>query len=50
LTSNAAIVGISAGIPTIIGVDGAVKRLQDGMLVTVDGARGLIYQGEINAR
>ncbi|EIW17932.1 MULTISPECIES: pyruvate kinase [Pelosinus] len=50
LTSNAAIVGISVGIPTIIGVDGAVKRLQDGMLVTVDGARGLIYQGEINAR
>ncbi len=50
LTSNAAIVAISVGIPTIIGVDGAVKRLQDGMLVTVDGARGLIYQGEINAR
>ncbi len=50
LTSNAAIVGISVGIPTIIGVDGAVERLQDGMLVTVDGARGLIYQGEINAR
>ncbi|SFM07399.1 pyruvate kinase [Pelosinus propionicus] len=50
LTSNAAIVGISAGIPTIIGVDGAVERLHDGMVVTVDGARGLIYQGEINAR
>lgn len=50
LTSNAAIVGISVGIPVVIGVDGAVERLVDGSLVTVDGARGLIYQGEINAR
>ncbi|AIF51114.1 pyruvate kinase [Pelosinus sp. UFO1] len=50
LTSNAAIVGISVGIPVIIGVDGAVERLTDGSLVTVDGSRGLIYQGEINAR
>lgn len=50
LTSNAAVVGISIGIPVIIGVDGAVERLIDGTLVTVDGARGLIYQGEINAR
>lgn len=50
LTSNAAVVGISVGIPVIIGVDGAVERLQDGLLVTVDGARGLVYQGEINAR
>lgn len=50
LTSNAAILGISIGIPVIVGADGAVKRLRDGMLVTVDGARGLIYQGEINAR
>jgi pyruvate kinase len=50
LTSNAAIVGISVGIPVVIGVDGAVERLIDGSLVTVDGARGLIYQGKINAR
>lgn len=50
LTSNAAVLGISVGIPVIIGVDGAVERLQDGLLVTVDGARGLVYQGEINAR
>jgi pyruvate kinase len=50
LTSNAAVVGISVGIPVIIGVDGALECLQDGLLVTVDGARGLVYQGEINAR
>ena len=50
LTSNAAIVGISVGIPVVVGVDGAVERLIDGSLVTVDGSRGLIYQGKINAR
>jgi len=50
LTSNAAVVGISTGIPVIVGADGAVERLKDGMLVTVDTVRGVIYQGEINAR
>ncbi len=50
LTSHAAIVGISVGIPVIVGADGATDRLLDGMLVTVDAARGIVYQGEINAR
>jgi len=50
LTSHAAIVGISYGIPVIVGAAGATKRLNDGMIVTVDAARGSVYQGEINAR
>ncbi|QJW44629.1 pyruvate kinase [bacterium BFN5] len=50
LTSHAAIVGISYGIPVIVGASGAAKRLNDGMIVTVDAARGSVYQGEINAR
>ncbi len=50
LTSHAAIVGISYGIPVIVGAAGATKRLTDGMIVTVDAARGSVYQGEINAR
>jgi pyruvate kinase len=49
-TSHAAVVGISYGIPVLIGVDGATDRLTDGTLVTVDPARGTVYQGEINAR
>lgn len=49
-TSQAAIVGVSYGMPVIVGVDGAVDRLTDGSTVTVDASRGLIYQGEINAR
>lgn len=50
LTSHAAIIGISYGIPVIVGVDGATDRLVDGNIVTVDACRGLVYQGEINAR
>jgi pyruvate kinase len=50
LTSNAAIIGINCGMPVLVGVDGATDQLADGTLVTVDAARGLIYQGEINAR
>jgi len=50
LTSHAAIVGVSFGIPVLVGVDGATSRLTDGAIVTVDAARGLVYNGEINAR
>nr|WP_092071889.1 pyruvate kinase [Dendrosporobacter quercicolus]NSL49453.1 pyruvate kinase [Dendrosporobacter quercicolus DSM 1736]SDM30901.1 pyruvate kinase [Dendrosporobacter quercicolus] len=50
LTSHAAIVGISYGMPVIVGAEGAISRLSDGMIVTVDAVRGSVYQGEINAR
>ncbi|MEW6661464.1 MAG: pyruvate kinase [Bacillota bacterium] len=46
LTSHAAIVGLNMGIPVVVGVDGATSRLEDGITVTVDGCRGLIYKGE----
>lgn len=45
LTSHAAIVGVSLGIPTVIGVKGAQSRLQDGQPVTVDAAAGTVGQG-----
>lgn len=45
LTSHAAIVGLNLGIPVIVGVDGATSILENGSVVTVDGARGLIYRG-----
>ena len=50
LTSQAAIVGVSFGIPVIVGAEGAVGALTDGMIVTVDTERGLIYKGEIHVR
>lgn len=45
LTSHAAIVGLTLGIPTVVGVDDAVRQLTDGEIVTVDSVRGLIYHG-----
>ncbi|HEM55760.1 MAG TPA: pyruvate kinase [Thermodesulfobium narugense] len=50
LTSNAVILGINFGIPVVIGVEGAVELLKDGLVITVDAEKGLIYQGEINVR
>lgn len=45
LTSHAAVVGVSLGIPVIVGVKDACKLLQDGQVITVDSARGDIYSG-----
>jgi pyruvate kinase len=45
LTSHAAVVGISLGIPVVVGVEGATEILRDGGTVTVDSMRGLIYKG-----
>ncbi|MEG6584324.1 pyruvate kinase [Dendrosporobacter sp. 1207_IL3150] len=50
LTSPAAIVGVSYGLPVLVGAEGAVNRLEHGMLVTVDAMRGVVYQGKANAR
>jgi len=50
VTSHAAVVGISYGIPVIVGVANATQQLHDGCIVTVDASRGLVYQGQINAR
>ncbi|MFS0646759.1 pyruvate kinase [Siminovitchia sp. 179-K 8D1 HS] len=45
LTSHAAVVGISLGIPVIVGVDRATGIIEDGQEITVDGSRGVIYNG-----
>lgn len=50
LTSHAAIVGLNLGIATIVGVNGAASILSDGQLVTIDGARGLVYKGHAKVR
>lgn len=50
LTSNTAIIGISYKIPVLVGVNGVTEQVVDGMTVTVDAAKGLLYQGQINAR
>jgi pyruvate kinase len=45
ITSHAAVVGISLGIPVVVGVGGATEILRDGGTITVDSMRGLIYKG-----
>jgi pyruvate kinase len=45
LTSHAAVVGLSLGIPVIVGVKGATTLLKDGQDITVDAVRGVIYEG-----
>ncbi len=45
LTSHAAIVGLSLGVPVIVGASGALGILQEGESVTVDAARSLVYRG-----
>ncbi|MGV6878313.1 pyruvate kinase [Lactiplantibacillus plantarum] len=49
LTSHAAVVGISMGIPVIVGVKDATSVIADGQLITVDSRRGLVYCGASNA-
>lgn len=45
LTSHAAVVGVSIGIPVIVGVNNATSILKDDQEVTVDAARGIVYNG-----
>ncbi|GAB6102427.1 phosphoenolpyruvate synthase [Thermococcus atlanticus] len=48
-TCHAAIVGRELGIPTVVGAKVATKVLKDGMLITVDGTRGVVYEGIVKS-
>jgi len=45
LTSHAAIVGLSLGIPVIVGVDGATNKIVNGSDITMDAESGSVYNG-----
>ncbi|MEK9200813.1 MAG: phosphoenolpyruvate synthase, partial [Patescibacteria group bacterium] len=47
LTSHAAIVSRELGVPCVVGTKDATTQLKDGMIVTVDGAKGEIYKGAV---
>lgn len=49
-TSHAAIVSRELGIPCIVGTNEATKKLSEGMKITVDAIRGIIYQGEVSIK
>jgi pyruvate,water dikinase len=45
MTCHAAIVSRELGIPGIVGTGNATDVLKDGMEITVDGSRGVVYKG-----
>ncbi len=45
LTSHAAVVGLSLGIPVIVGVKEATKLIRSGQEITMDAESGVIYKG-----
>jgi len=46
-TSHAAIVSRELGIPAVVGVDRATKKLSNGTIVSVNGQTGEIFKGSI---
>lgn len=48
LTCHAAVVGLSLGIPVVVGVDDAFDLIENGKDITVDGTKGDIYNGHAN--
>ncbi|WP_033541904.1 pyruvate kinase [Planococcus sp. CAU13] len=45
LTSHAAVVGLSLGIPVIVGVEGATSLIQNNEDITIDAETGVVYHG-----
>ncbi|MEM3162890.1 MAG: phosphoenolpyruvate synthase, partial [Desulfurococcaceae archaeon] len=45
MTSHAAIVSRELGIPCIVGTGNATEVIKSGLEVTVDGSRGVVYEG-----
>jgi len=48
MTCHAAIVTRELGVPCVVGARNATTVLRDGELVTVDGARGEVYEGAVS--
>jgi pyruvate,water dikinase len=46
LLSHTAIIGRELGLPTVVAVAGATRRIRDGQRVTLDGATGLVMLHE----
>ncbi|WP_202318379.1 pyruvate, water dikinase [Archaeoglobus neptunius] len=50
MTCHAAIVSRELGVPAIVGTKEGTKILKDGMIVTVDGEKGIVYEGRIEKK
>ncbi|MBC7096803.1 MAG: phosphoenolpyruvate synthase, partial [Methanobacteriales archaeon] len=49
VTCHASIVSRELGIPCIVGTGDATRKLKDNQVITMDGAKGIVYEGEIAA-
>lgn len=47
MTTFTAMTALQLGIPCMSGIENAFERLKDGMLVTVDGVHGAVYEGRM---
>ncbi|MBS3079261.1 phosphoenolpyruvate synthase [Candidatus Pacearchaeota archaeon] len=47
ITAHASIVSRELGIPCVVGTETATKTLKDGMIITVDGTNGKVYEGKV---
>ncbi len=47
ITCHAAIVSRELGVPCVVGARNATTVLRDGEIVTVDGAQGVVYEGDV---
>jgi pyruvate kinase len=47
LTSHAAVIGLRLGVPVIVGVKNATEVIRDGVILTLDMQRGLVYSGAV---
>lgn len=45
LTSHAAVVGLSVGIPVIVGLENVFELINDGDDITIDATKGDVYKG-----
>jgi len=49
VTCHASIVSRELGIPCIVGTGDATRKLKDNQLITMDGTKGMVYEGELAA-
>ncbi len=49
MACHAAIVSRELGCPAVVGTKKATKVLSEGMTVTVDGSKGIVYEGRVGA-
>lgn len=50
MTCHAAIVSRELGIPSIVGTGNATSILKEGDVITVDGSRGIVYEGSMEVQ